>query len=329
LSIAVAAAGGLGACGALMLPAAALRAWADEFRAGTEGPFQINLWIPQPPPARDLAREGALREFLAQFGPPPEASESAELPDFGQQCDALLAASPRVASSIMGLFAPEFVARLKAAGIAWFATATTVAEARAAEAAGADAIIAQGMEAGGHRGAFEAARAELDLVGLVALVPAIADAVRVPVIAAGAIADGRGVAAALALGASAVQIGTGFLRCPEAEIHPAWAAALARTLPEGTLLTRAFSGRAGRSLATRYARAAAAPGAPAPAPYPVQRGLTAAMRRAAATDGDVERMQAWAGQAAALARAEPAADLARCMWTDAQELLGADRTAPH
>jgi nitronate monooxygenase len=312
----------MGACGALMMSGDALRAWVDEFRAGTSGPFQINLWIPDPAPARDLAREEAVRQFLAQFGPAPDA-ESASLLDFGEQCETLLAAAPRAASSIMGLFPPAFVARLKAAGISWFATATTVAEARAAEAAGADAIIAQGMEAGGHRGCFDASRAEIDLVGLVALVPAVADAVNLPVIAAGAIADGRGVAAALALGASAVQIGTGFLRCPESDIPPAWAGALGRAPPEGTMLTRAFSGRAGRGLATRYTRAAAAPDAPAPAPYPVQRGLTAAMRRAAAAEGDVERMQAWAGQAAALARAEPAADLARRIWADANVLLGA------
>jgi nitronate monooxygenase len=324
LSIAVANAGGLGACGALMLSGDSLGEWVDEFRAGTNGPFQINLWIPDPPPARDLAREAAVRQFLAQFGPAPDA-ENASLPEFGEQCEALLAAAPLVASSVMGLFPPLFVTRLKAAGIAWFATATTVAEAQAAEAAGADAIIAQGMEAGGHRGCFDASRAELDLVGLVALVPAVADAVKIPVVAAGAIADGRGVAAALALGASAVQIGTGFLRCPESDIHAAWAGALARAAPEGTMLTRAFSGRAGRGLATRYTRAATTPDAPAPAPYPVQRGLTAAMRRAAAADGDVERMQAWAGQAAALARAEPAADLARRIWADARELLGAVR----
>jgi nitronate monooxygenase len=323
LSIAVANAGGLGACGALMLSADSLRAWVGEFRAGTSGPFQINLWIPDPPPARDFAHEAAVRQFLAQFGPAPDATAGASLPDFAEQCEALLAAAPLVASSVMGLFPPAFVARLKAAGIAWFATATTVAEAKAAEAAGADAVIAQGMEAGGHRGCFDASRAELDLVGLVALVPAVADAVKVPVVAAGAIADGRGVAAALALGASAVQIGTGFLRCPESDIHHAWAGALVRAAPEETMLTRAFSGRAGRGLATRYTRAAAAPDAPAPAPYPVQRGLTAAMRRAAAADGDVDRMQAWAGQAAALARAEPAGDVARRLWADAQELLGA------
>src|ERR1700691_4953306 len=144
---------------------------------------------------------------------------------------------------------------MKSKSIRWFANATTVAEARAAEAAGADVIVAQGMEAGGHRGAFAAHEAEWRLVGLMALVPAVVDAVRVPVVATGGIADARGVAAALALGASAAQIGTGFLRCPEAKLHPAWADALAHTAPEDTIVSRAFSGRSGRSIATNYARA--------------------------------------------------------------------------
>jgi nitronate monooxygenase len=250
-----------------------------------------------------------------------DSAGDATPPDFAAQCEALLAAGPAVVSSIMGLFPPALVAMLRARRIAWFATATTVAEARAAAAAGADAIVAQGMEAGGHRGAFAASEAERRQVGLFALLPAVADAVDVPVIAAGGIADGRGVAAALALGASAVSIGTGFLRCPEAGIHPAWATALAATAPEETQLTRAFSGRAGRSIATDYVRAAAAAEAPAPAPYPVQRGLTAAMRTAAQQAGDLQRMQAWAGQAAALARAEPAGDLARRLWEEGRALL--------
>jgi len=222
----------------------------------------------------------------------------------------------------MGLYPPAVVERLKARGVAWFANATTVAEARAAEAAGADVIVAQGMEAGGHRGAFDASRAQSDLVGLFALVPAIADAVDVPVVASGGIGDARGIAAAITLGASAVQIGTGFLRCPEAKTNPAWADALADAQPEDTMVSRAFSGRAGRSLATAYARAAAAQDAPAPAPYPVQRGLTQGMREAAAASGDIDRMQAWAGQAARLARAEPAGELAQSLWDEARALLG-------
>jgi nitronate monooxygenase len=221
----------------------------------------------------------------------------------------------------MGLFPPDYVTRLRARGIAWFAIVSTLAEARLAAAAGADVIVAQGAEAGGHRGAFDADRAERELVGLFALLPAIVDAVNVPVVAAGGIADARGVAAAFALGASAVAIGTGFLRCPEAKIHRAWADALRTTTPESAILSRVFSGRLGRSVATAYVRAATAIDAPPPAPYPVQRGLTASMRAAAASTGDVDRMQAWAGQSAALARDIPAGDLVRLLWEDAQAML--------
>jgi len=322
LAIAVAKAGGLGALGALPLKPEAIRQWASDTRAGTNGAFQINLWIPDPPPRRDPEHEARVRAFLGQWGPavPAEAGDTKPV-DFAAQCDALLEAGPAIVSSIMGLYPPEFVARMKARGIAWFANVTTVAEARAAEAAGADVVVAQGMEAGGHRGAFDQALAERDCVGLFALLPAVVDAVRVPVVATGGIGDARGVAAALLLGASAVQIGTALLRCPEAKVPAAWADALARTPPEGTLLTRAFSGRAGRTVATAYARAATAPEAPAPAPYPVQRALTQAMRDQAGKDGDGERMQAWAGQSAAMARAVPAEQLVRELWDGAQQLL--------
>lgn len=322
LSIAVANAGGLGSCAALLMQPGEIAAWADDVRANSNGAFQLNIWIPDPPPKRDAAHEAQLRKFLGGWGPPvpPEAGD-APLPDFSAQCEAMLAAGPSIISSIMGVYPPAFVARLKERRIAWFASVSTVAEARAAEAAGADVIVAQGAEAGGHRGSFDAAAAERQLVGLFALVPAVVDAVRVPVVAAGGIADARGVAAALVLGASAVQVGTAFLRCPEAKIHPAWAAALAETAPENTMVSRVFSGRPGRSIATDYARAATAADTPSPAPYPVQRGLTATMRAAAAKNGDVQRMQVWAGQSAALGKTEPAADLIRHLWDGARALL--------
>ncbi|MEO3472984.1 nitronate monooxygenase [Roseomonas sp. CAU 1739] len=316
LASAVASAGGMGALGALNTTPEGIADWARAFRATSNGSFQINLWIPDPPPVRDAAREEAMVEYLSGHGPRPSIPEGPLLPDFAAQCAAMLAVGPTVISSIMGVFPEDVVAAAKARGIAWFATATTLAEARAAVAAGADAILAQGAEAGGHRGAFDHAAAEHQQTGGLALIPRFADALDVPVIATGGIADARGIAAALTLGASAVQIGTGFLRCPEAAIHPAWAAAIAAVEPEGTTLTRVFSGRLGRGIASAVTRAA-----PPAAAYPIQRGLFAPIRAAAEKANNPEAMQMWAGQAARLASAEPAGDLTTRLWAETQALL--------
>lgn len=322
LAAAVARAGGLGAGGMVDLDAAGIADWAARVRTASNGAFQLNIWIPDPAPTRDPAREAALRGFLATWGPEVPA-EAAEAPnqDFEAQVAAMIAVGPPIMSSIMGLFPSEVVARMKARSIRWFATVTTVAEALAAEAAGADVLVAQGAESGGHRGAFDAAQAEAGAIGLFALIPAVADAVHLPVVATGGIADARGIAAALTLGASAVQIGTGLLRTPEAALPAAWSAGLAAANPEDTVLTRAFSGRAGRALRNAYVRAAAADDAPPPMPFPIQRGLTAAMRAEAAAAQDPDRMLAWAGQSARLAAAEPAEALVTRLWHEARALL--------
>ena len=317
LSIAVTNAGGMGACGCYMMRPEQIKNWVQTVRSGSNGVFQLNLWIPDPDPIRDLKNEAELRDFLGRWGPKvnPRDAEASKI-DFDEQCEAIIALGPSVISSIMGIYPAPFVARLKNQGIKWFATVTSVTEALAAEAAGADVIVAQGVEAGGHRGSFNTDDVSRSLVGLFSLLPAVVDAVKIPVVAAGGIGDARGIAAALLLGASAVQIGTGLLRTPEARIAAPWANAIGSALPEDTVPTRAFSGRLGRSIRTAYTEAAEK--GPKPAPFPIQRNLTKAMRESAT---DIDTMQAWAGQSAGLARAESATELVSELWKTAKKLL--------
>ncbi|MCE3554100.1 nitronate monooxygenase [Pseudonocardia sp. RS11V-5] len=316
LAIAVAESGGMGADGVVLDPPDRIAAWVERFRAGSTGPFQLNIWIPDPPvEAPDRLR--AAEEYLGGWGEPGEAGAAA--PVFAEQCEAMLEAAPTVISSIMGVFDADYVERMHARGIAWFACATTLSDALAAQEAGADAIVAQGMEAGGHRGTFDPAAAEHTNVGLLALLPHLVDRLRVPVVASGGIGDGRGVAAALALGASAVQVGTALLRSPEAGIHEDWASALADLPPERSVPTRAYSGRLGRAVPTPFVTAWARPEAPLPALYPDQRRLVGRFRRGAAAG--VDPVNQWAGQGAALARRAPAATIVQDMWDTARGLL--------
>ena len=316
LAIAVAEAGGMGACGVVLDDPDRIAAWVQRFRAGSAGPFQLNIWVPDPV-VDDPGRTAAATAFLHRFGSPGPDGRAA--PAYTAQCAAMLAAAPTAISTIMGLLDPDDVERLHGSGIAWFATATTLDEALAAQEAGADAVVAQGMEAGGHRGTFDPDAAERTAVGLVALVPHLVDHLRVPVIAAGGIADGRGVAAALALGAAAVQVGSALLRTPEAGIDPTWSAALEGLRPERTVATRAYSGRLGRAAPTPYVTAWGEPDAPPPARYPTQRQLVTRWRRGDAPG--IDRANHWAGQSAALATTAPAAEVVTRMWDDARSLL--------
>ena len=322
LSAAVANAGGMGSCGTLLMKPKEILDWVKEMRKMSNGAFQLNTWIPDPEPVRDKSHEKIVREFLSKWGPKvPELPETLPSQDFIGQCQAMLKASPPVISSIMGLYPSEFVSCMKDNNIKWFATVTTVTEAKEAEQAGADVIIAQGMEAGGHRGSFIADNADEKMIGLFSLIPAVVDAVKVPVIAAGGIADGRGMSAALLLGASAVQIGTGFFRSPEAKLPKVWSKKLDNSLPEDTIATRAFSGRLGRSLRTKYAEAANSKDAPSPAPYPIQRYLTQEMRTNAIKSNTLEGMQAWAGQSAKLALDLSASEIVLKIWNDTKQIL--------
>lgn len=321
LSVAVAQGGGMGACGALLMTPESIKQWAADFRAQTDGSFQLNLWIPDAAAQRNLDHETELRTFLKTWGPELSAEEANDTPpNFEAQCEALLDIAPPVISSIMGVFNAHYVERIKAKGIKWFANVTTVAEAKEAEAAGADVIIAKGFEAGGHSGAFNPEEAMRRGVGLLSLVPAIADSVALPIVASGGIADGRTTSAALMLGASAVQIGTGFLRAQESTIAAVWSDAIGNAQPEDTIITRAFSGRAGRSIATQYALAMERTDSPEPAPYPIQRALTKAMRAEAAKENRIDGMQAWAGQSARMAQTISATQITRNIWQSVKDV---------
>ena len=235
LSSAVANAGGMGSCGVLLMKPEEIVAWASEVRSKSNGAFQLNIWIPDPAPQRDADAETRVRDFLGNWGPAVPATAGDEpLQNFDAQCEAMLTAGPPIVSSVMGLYPPQFVARLKERGIAWFAVVTTVAEARAAEAAGADAIIAQGMEAGGHVQSNQP---------LLTLLPQIvAAAAGLPVVAAGGIADGEGIAHALRLGAAGAMLGTRFVATQESRAHPDYKARLVAAQAEATALTVCFDG---------------------------------------------------------------------------------------
>src|SRR5947209_3385958 len=301
LVAAVSNAGALGSTGAAYLTPAAIREHVDAIRARTQRPFSANLFAGgiesrDVDPTAMLALMAPLQE---RFGLPPPVAPGAWPYDFDEQLDALVAADVRIISFTFGLPPDDRIARLRADGRVVIGTATTVAEALRCEAAGCSAVIAQGTEAGGHRGTFLGTFAS-GLTGLIALVPQIVDAVKIPVLAAGGIMDRRGVAAARALGASGVMCGTAFLDTVEAGTSAAHRRALAAARDDETVITRAFSGRPARGLANAFEPAASAR-PDAILPYPQQNALTRPLRTAAAAANDPEYLSLWAGQATPLA----------------------------
>jgi nitronate monooxygenase len=316
LAIAASNAGALGALPCAMLGPDALRAELATLTAGTTRPYQVNFFC-HVQPAIDPRREAAWRAVLApryaEFGIVPEAVAGGplRLPFGDEAAEVLEAFRPPVVSFHFGLPSPALLARVKRWGALVLSSATTVAEARWLEARGVDAVIAQGLEAGGHRGHFLSDDLAVQS-GSFALLPQVVRAVRVPVIAAGGIADAAGVAAAFALGASAVQVGTAFLLCPEASTGPHHRAALAAAPAGSTALTRVFTGRPARGIVNRAMRELGADPAAIP-DFPLATGAIAPLRAAAEALGSGEFSPLWAGQNTTGCRAVPAADLIRAL----------------
>ena len=326
LVAAVCEAGALGALGAYHLPPEEIGEQIAEIRRRTARPFLVNLWVPHPaetaPEGTDVrAAVALLAPYRAELALPPLDAPPASAPhDFGRQVEAVLRAGAPALSFTFGAPPRDVVADARRRGTLTVGVATTVDEAEAVEASGADMVCASGFEGGGHRGSFLRA-AEDSLTGLVALVPQVRDAVRIPVIAAGGLADGRGVAAALALGADAAQLGTAFLAAPESGAGALHRAALADARrARDTTLTRAFSGRLARALANRATREIGTR-TDALAPWPLQGALGRDLRRAAEDAGRDDLSSMYAGQGAPLVTPRAAADLVAALCDGVDDAL--------
>jgi nitronate monooxygenase len=313
--------GGLGTLAAGGLAPAAITDAIDALKKDGK-PFAANLLVVSKvnPDGESVERAVTrLAKWRREFGLPEDFRPNRWAEDFRSQLDALIAAAPPAASFTFDLLAREDIAAMKARGTYVMGTATDVREARAWADAGADAIIAQGYEAGGHHGAFLSDGNEA-AIGTFALVPAIKRAVALPVIAAGGIMDGAGIAAALLLGADAVQMGTAFLLSPEAIISAPWRAALRDAGDDVTRLTRVYSGRYARGIENRFAREMRGVENDIPA-YPIQNALTAELRAASAKAGSAEALSLWAGQGVNAIREIGAAELVDTLWRETRVAL--------
>jgi len=312
MAIAASEAGGMGSIAAAMLTPETLRGELQVVKQGTGRPINVNFFV-HPEPVPDAAREAGWRKrleaYYRELGLAPDAGRNAptRAPFTAAMCDVVLEFKPRVVSFHFGMPEAGLVRRVKEAGLLVISSATTAEEARWLEDHGCDAVIAQGNEAGGHRGMFltdDIARQP----GTMALVPQVIDAVKVPVIAAGGIGDGRGIAAALALGAAGVQIGTAFLLTPEARTSPLHRAALKQANDNSTTLTNVFTGRPARGIVNRYIREVG-PMSPDAPQFPLAAGASQPMRTAGEAKGTADFTPLWSGQAPTFAREMPTAEL--------------------
>ncbi|MFT0869901.1 NAD(P)H-dependent flavin oxidoreductase [Pseudomonas sp. CAM1A] len=314
MAIAVGNAGGLGALPCAMLSSEQLRGEIQAFRAACQGPLNLNFFCHQPPapdPVQDARWKQALKPFYEEVGADFEAPTpvSNRAPFDEQSCKLVEELRPEVVSFHFGLPAPALLQRVKAAGAKVLSSATTVEEAIWLEQHGCDAIIAMGYEAGGHRGMF-LSNDITSQIGTFALIPQIVDAVSLPVIAAGGVADHRGLLAALALGASAVQIGTAYLFCPEAKVSPAHRRALESASASDTALTNLFTGRPARGINNRLMRELGPMSALAPR-FPLAGGALMPLRAITDPQGNSDFSNLWSGQALRLGRHMGAEELTR------------------
>jgi len=327
LVVAVSEGGGLGSFGVHHLDGAGIRAVDAQIRARTSRTFALNLWIPlgdsddpQMTEAQWKAAVELLRPYFDELRVPLPARPVRFGPRYQEQIETLLELRPPVFSFVFGVPDAAVLDRCRSLGIATLGVATTPAEATALENAGVDMIVASGFEAGGHRASF-LREPEDCLTGTMALIPQVVDTVKIPVLAAGGIVDGRGTAAVLKLGASAVQIGTAFLACQESNATPLHREKLFSTDARRTTLTRGFTGRLARSIHNEFIDALRGK-EPVLAPYPVQAWLTAQLKSAALAANRADVISLWSGQGAPLLKHRHAAELLRALVTETDAILG-------
>jgi nitronate monooxygenase len=324
LVAACSAAGVLGSFGFAYTQPEEMRKQSAWVRARTDRPFGINLFVSPQPPAIDAVHQSAAIAALAPWYaemqlPAPQPVAPPYVPELEAQLAAVAEIGPAVFTAHLGELESKWVAKLKALGIKLGASATCVAEAKRIEALGFDFVIAQGGEAGGHRGTY-LREAHEALTGTLALTRLVVRAVKIPVVASGGIMDGAGIAAVLALGAQAAQPGTAFIPCPESGAPEVHKQAVLAAREDDTRITERFSGRAARGLANRFLREAEAKHLPKIA-FPAQNKLTVPLRQASARAGKPDFYALWAGQAVALARALPAAELIARLEAETLEAL--------